>query len=112
MLAVVHQQIEDAVLCSSPVGIYYRKDGETTGAEQNWVKLLQMLFLLLFLQHLFYTVQTAIWVEFVKSQLYWPGKFRDKESDSGIQWLSVCLHKVQTYRASTLRLKHSRDMQT
>ncbi len=38
MLAVVHQQIEDAVLCRSPVGICYRKDGETTGAEQNWVK--------------------------------------------------------------------------
>lgn len=41
MLAAVHQQIEDAVLCGSLVGICYRKyrkDGETTGAEQNWVK--------------------------------------------------------------------------
>ena len=38
---MVHQHIEDAVLCGTPVGICYRKyrkDGETAGAEQNWVK--------------------------------------------------------------------------
>lgn len=39
VLAELHQQVEDAALCRSPVGIYCINDRANTGAAQNWVKL-------------------------------------------------------------------------